>query len=535
MRKSLLILLGCIMAFSLSCQKNDKPSKKNEQQLRINLNREPHSLDPRKGSDAMASMIHFMLFEGLTRLNPDLTTTPAQAESIDISEDRLTYIFHLRDCKWSDGTSVTSYDYEKTWKDCLDPRFIAPDAYLLYPIKNAELAKRGEVPISEVGIASPDPKTLVVTLLKPTPHFLQVVASGSLLPINQTQEAQCPNWAADATEHFVSNGPFKLVEWQHNNELSLIKNPLYRNAGQVKLDNIQISIVDNEMASLHMYATGYFDIIGPPLSNFPVASIADLTKKNLIRIVPVAGTKFTVFNTRQFPFTNVNMRKAFGYAINRQKIIDNITQLQEPVAQCAVPPVLKENKFTQFYKDEDIKLARECFQKGLSELGIQARDLGNLTFTYFKSEVNVQIAQDLQQQWFEALGVKINIESVDFKTLHEKARSSNYSIMLFAWLADCYDPMNILERMISKDNIRNYSKWENQEYNALLEKSNHAATPEERMQYMVQAEALMLDNMPITPIHHWNFAFLVQPYVKDFSVSPLGHIQFDKISIDPER
>ena len=140
---------------------------KREQNLRINLRVEPVSLDPRKGNDMVASQLHFMLFEGLLRLNPDMTLSPAQAHSYDLSADGKIYTFHLRDAKWSDGTPVTAYDFEKSWKSLLDITFYSPDAYLLYAVKNAKRAKMGEISLQEVGIHSKNAKTLVVELERP--------------------------------------------------------------------------------------------------------------------------------------------------------------------------------------------------------------------------------------------------------------------------------------------------------------------------------------------------------------------------------
>ena len=130
------------MCLFMSCSNIGPSMRKTEQNLKLSITREPVSLDPRKGNDMVTSQFHFMLFEGLLKLNPDLTLSPAQAKSYEISDDHKTYTFHLAETKWSDGTPVTAYDFEKCWKSMLNPVFPCPDAYLLYPIKNAKLAKK---------------------------------------------------------------------------------------------------------------------------------------------------------------------------------------------------------------------------------------------------------------------------------------------------------------------------------------------------------------------------------------------------------
>ncbi len=526
------LILGMLMIFSSACQRDELYPKKGEQRLRLNLKTEPPNLDPRKGSDMIATQIHFMLFEGLMRLEPDLSLTYAQAKSYEISADSKMYTFHLGDYKWSDGSPVTAYDFEQTWKDLLDPTFSAPDAYLLYPIKNAEAAKRNQAPLSSIGITAPDAKTLIVELEKPTPHFLKMTACSALLPVNQTRAKKSPNWAQEASKHFLCNGPFQLAAWKHHDEILVRKNPHYRNAHLVKLDSVQISMIDSEIAALHMYATGYFDILGPPLSPFPTASYHDLIQKDLLQLSSIAGSKFCVFNTKKPPFDNVHIRKAFSYAIHRQSIIDNITQLHELIATGAIPPVLKGGTAISYFPDHDVQLARAHFQQGLKELGLQTKDLESIPFTYWTNEMNNLIAQELQQQWLEALGVKIELQNVDFKTLQEKSKQASFSIALFAYVADYPDPMSILERFKYADNFRNHAKWSDPAYVQLLDRSEHAPSSEERLALLEKAEALFIDQMPIAPLFHWNYAFLVQPHVKGFCISPLGNIYFDTISLD---
>ncbi|HVW99391.1 MAG TPA: ABC transporter substrate-binding protein, partial [Candidatus Babeliaceae bacterium] len=176
-----------ILTLLASCGKPEAPSKKLHI-LRMNVNREPVSMDPRQGSEYVSSTLHFMLFEGLMRLNPDGSLTPAQAKSVEISDDRKTYTFHLRDTKWSDGTPVTAYDFEKAWKKILSPHFAAPSASLLYAIRNAEKAKRGTISLEDVGIHSTDPRTLIVELESPTPYFLSLVSFCVFFPVKQTAD-----------------------------------------------------------------------------------------------------------------------------------------------------------------------------------------------------------------------------------------------------------------------------------------------------------------------------------------------------------
>lgn len=530
--KPWLIFFGAVMCAIMSCHRVGPRPEKSDQNLKFSLMKDPLSLDPRIGNETVATQLHFMLFEGLLKLNPDMSLSPAQAKSYEISEDRKTYTFHLDDSKWSDGSAVTAYDFERSWKSLLDPNFPCPDAYLLYSIKNAEAVKKGEIPIDEVGISVTDPKTLVVELGAPSPYFLQIVACSVLLPVNL--KSKDPNWA-QSPKHFISNGPFTLKQWRFNQEIVLDKNLHYLRAAEVKLNRITAEIIPRELAALHMYASGHFDLVGAPLSLFPTILHEDLEKKKLASVYPVAMTKFLAFNTSAFPFNNANMRRAFAYAINRKAIVENITQLQEKEALNLVPPILIPGHETTLFADDDAVKARECFKKGLEELKIQPKDLLNIPFMYVASELNHLLAQELQERWFKVFGVRIAIEGIDFKTLHERSKAGKYAIGIFVWLADYGDPMNILERFQDRTNHRNYSKWQNEEYNTLIKKMLSASSRQEYLEKVKEAEDFLIDEMPVTGLFHDNFVFLIHPYVRGFAVSPLGHIYFERLSIDSAK
>jgi oligopeptide transport system substrate-binding protein len=517
-----LIAFGFFTFFLPGCKSMSSLKTKKEQNLRINLRKEPTSLDPRKGSDMSDSQFHFMLFEGLLRLNPDMTLSLAQAASYTISPDGKIYTFHLKDSKWSDGKEVTAHDFEKSWKSILDPTFACRDAYLLYTVKHARAAKKGEIPLNDVGIHANDAKTLIVELEAPSPHFLQIVASPVLLPF--------PSHCA-STSQFASNGPFKLKEWKFNREIIFEKNPTYLRANEVKLNHIFVEMIDREMSVLHMYTSGHFDLVGTPLSLFPAMLRQDLEKKKLLTIFPVAGTKFLSFNTARFPFHNVNIRRAFAYAINRTAIVEHITQLQEKAALNLIPPALLSQEAIPLFKDADHLKAQECLRKGLEELALEPRNLKDLPFIYVSNETNHTIAQQLQNDWLEVLGIQVSLEQTEFNLLHERSKKGEFAIGIFAWIAEYGDPMNILERFEDKTTHRNYSKWQHTGFNQLLTDAKNASSRDEYLRNLSAAESLLIDEMPLTGLYHDNFTFLIQPHVQGFAISPLGHIYFDKISL----
>ncbi len=523
----------CILA-ACSQKKTEQTNRINT--LRLNIPAEPPTLDPRKGGDIVSSCMQFMLFEGLTSLNPDSSTTPTQAESIDISADKTVYTFHIRrNANWSDGSPVTSYDFEKSWKDILSPSFPSPNAHLLYPIKNAEKIKKGELPLSSLGLNCPDPKTLVVTLEMPTPYFLQITAFCVLFPVHKSNDSSHPEWAQNDGPYFISNGPFKMLKWRHSDELCLEKNPHYWNNEKTQFSGVNISMIGNEMTALNMYENGDLDMVGMPFSPLPLDAVKDLANRDVLQTRPLGGSTVAFFNMNKFPFNNLNIRKGFSLALNRESIIKNITQMNETVALGMIPPVLKANRTTEFYQDQDTKNAQLCFEEGLKQLNISKEELSHLIFYYPNGEFYHKIAQAMQDQWLTTLGIRVRIEALEQKVLLDKMSKKAFDFSLFYWCAQYDDPMNIFERFKIKGNVKNYSGWENSEYQKLLIASCYEDKKDLRLDILEKAEKIIMDDMPFIPVYHWSFGFLKKDYLSDVYISPIGDIHIEKIKIDGSK
>lgn len=536
MKQILTFFIGTVILIGLtSCQKPIRIGMPSQQQcIRLNIKGEPATLDPRKGGDVISSHMHFLLFEGLVRLNEDGSISASQAESYTISADGLVYTFHLRNACWSNGTPVTAHDFEKSWKDILTPNFPSVNAHLLYPIKNAESVKQGKLPIHSVGIEAPDARTLIVTLEQPTPYFLDLVSFCVFFPVNSTIDGQNPHWANDAGSHFTSNGPFILRRWQHNDELIVERNPHYWNPSRVIPDQIHFSMIDNETTAFNMFESGALDMIGEPLCPLPVDAIPTLKKNNLLCTHPSAETTIITFNVTQPPFHNAKIRKAFGYAINRADIVHNITQCNEQIATNAIPPILKCNRTRDFFTDNDVMEARRLLEEGMRELKMTRADFQKITLHYSSSDLNHRIVQAIQQQWAETLGVSIQLANLDFKVLMYKLTKRDFAMAQIYWAAQYNDQMNILERFKYKENAKNYSHWENKDFIRLLDESFYQ-TGEERLATLEKAEAIFLDEMPIAPIYHWDVAFMKQNALENVKLTSIGDIVFENLKISQQR
>ena len=321
MKKKIFLLILTVFSLLLFLFTKPQPPCKTAHVLHLNIKEEPKTMDPRKGGEHYSSQMHFLFFEGLVKLYPDRSIKLAQAKSYDVSEDNLIYTFHLRDTVWSNNTPVTAYDFEQSWKDILKPDFPSMNAQLFSPIKNADAAKIGLVSLSEVGIKAIDAKTLVITLEKPTPYLLKLLAFCVFSPVNIENDRRNPNWMYDAGPNFLCNGPFLLEKWDHENQIIAKYNPNYRKTEDVHTSKIIFNVVQKDDITLEMFEKGLVDMIGDCLTSIPLEAIPALEKKWAIHRAPRTSSMIIAFNTDKAPFNHPKIRRAFGLAINREELI----------------------------------------------------------------------------------------------------------------------------------------------------------------------------------------------------------------------
>ena len=523
------LLIGCVALALIGCGSNANIPK---QVLRINFQTDPPALDPRKGGDMTSAMMHYLLFEGLTRLTPDGPTQPGVAKTIDISDDKLTYTFHLRKTNWSDGSPLTAHDFVYTWKAILNPNFPSFNAHLLFPIKNAKEAKRGHVSLDKVGIYAHDDQTLVVTLQDPTPYFLELTAFTALYPVNKQTAETDNHWAEGSSKQFVGNGPFRLVKWQHCNNLKLERNPHYWDSHKIHLDEVKVSIIENEHTALQLFEKGKLDVLGAGYTHIPCDATDKFKKLGLLKDYPVPATTACTFNLKRSPFNNIHIRKALSLSIDRESIVSNITKLSETPAYSLLHPVLK--TWPEQKSNQDISV-NELFEKGLRELGLNVKELPVLQLVYSNTDLNHQIAQSLQHQWKEQFGLNVVLAGSESKVYFSKLIHHNFDIGLFAMRAQYIDATSILERFKYLENQKNYPGWFNERFVEILDTQMYASTQQERAQMLQEAEKLVLDEVPIAPIFHWRYSFMHQPFVKNIYISPTGHIVLQWAKIVDEK
>jgi oligopeptide transport system substrate-binding protein len=536
-KKQLSLMVSLLLVFSLllaACGGDNKQAEEGgesgnapAQELSVNINTEPFSLNPSLANDSTSSSVLLQTFEGLTRIDQNGESQMAMAKSHEVSDDLKTYTFKIReDAVWSNGDPVTAQDFEYAWKWVLDPASEAQYAYQLYYIKNAQAVKEGNVSMDELGVKVVDEKTLEVELENPTPYFLELTAFYTYFPVNSTIAKDNAEWATDAGENYTSNGPFTMTSWEHNDKIVLEKNENYWDKDAVKLDKIELIMINDPNTELSMYENDELDWAGKPTGQLPLEAIPALKDSGELQIEPIAGTYWYKFNTEQKPFNNKKIRQAFAYAIDRQSIVDNITKGGEVPAMAAVPPTMFEENEKGYFKDGDLETAKKLLEEGLAEEGYaSAADLPSITLSYNTNEAHAKIAQAIQDMWKKNLGVDVALDNAEWAVYIDKLHNGDYQIGRMGWLGDFNDPINFLE-LYKEQGGNNDTRWTNEEFKNLLNQSATETDSEKRLDLLKQAEEILIDEMPIAPIYFYTNTYVHKDNLKDVVISGLGDVQF---------
>ncbi|MCH9611896.1 MAG: Oligopeptide-binding protein OppA [Chlamydiia bacterium] len=515
----LFLLLG--VAFCLPSCTQQKRAKNT---LRLNLAVEPATLDFRKAADYSTVCLDFLIYEGITRATPESMGSLAIAEKVEISNDNKTYTFYLKDAKYSDGTPISSYDFKYAWETSLDSQFPCPSAFLFYPIKNAKEVKLAKEVKENLGLSCPDSKTLVVSLEAPTPYLLQLISFINFCPMPM-------HWKdKDGSAFPPTSGAFYVESWKDGDQVVLRKNPHYWDAENVHLEEVHISFINDDMTALSLFQNGDLDLLGNPFSNIPLDAIEHLKKTSDLHSAPIAASTICTFNLENPTFANKNIRKALALAINRRAIVENICQLNETPALNIIPPVMWDRQ-EQYFADYDRESANQFLELGLKELGL-TRDTLNLSLIYGMTNVYPKIALALQACWKEVLGIHVGIEGFEYKIFMDKLNRRDYQIAECIWIAQYHDPMNIFERFEHPTNTKNYPGFSNENYRQLVQASLLAQSEEERFSMLSEAEKILIEEMPITVLYHWNKAYLANDSVKNLRSTPGGGFCLNELIVE---
>jgi len=535
---SLLVMLALLFSIT-ACAKQEPasdpgnapsgetPSEEVANILKVQVDVEVASMDPQIATDGTSFEVMGAVTEGLYSVDAAGAPILAMAESVDKSEDGLSYTFHLRDANWTNGTPVTADDFVFAWKRLVDPKTASEYAFIaeIAGIKNAAAIIAGDVSVDEIGAVAEDEKTLVVTLDFPVSYFESLMSFNSFFPVNEAFFTEKGDLFGTSPETILANGPFKMAAYEPAaTTIELVKNDDYWDADAVKVDGIEYQVVKEAQQTMLAYQNGDIDVAtlaGEQVEQFK----ADPEFHNV-----VAGYLWYISpNQTVFGLENVNLRKAIALSYDKAAIANNILKDGSIPADFAVPELLATGPDGKDYRETadtylstDKAKAVEYFDAAKAELGVDAFEYSIIVED---TESAQNVAQFIQSEIQTTLpGMTITIETMPKKNRVERMQEGDFVLGLTRWGPDYADPMTYLD-MWTTGSPNNYGFWSNSEYDAIIQSAKDgelALDLEARWEGLKEAEAIVMDEAVIFPVYQKGNAVMIKSGVSGIEFHSVG-------------
>jgi oligopeptide transport system substrate-binding protein len=524
-KRAIALALVVLMVFPLlfggfSLPKSAKTS------ISVVVGSEPATLDPGLSETVDGGIYVLHSFEGLTRVSKDKKTIPGVAYKWEISKDLLTYTFHLRTSKWSDGKTVKAQDFEYAWKRALDPKMASTYAFQLFYIKGAPEYNQGKGSVNDVSVKAIDDKTLKVTLSAPCNYFLDLVRTPTFMPVRKDIIEKYGSKWTQSPKTYIGNGTYVMSRWTHNSELVLTKSSTYWDKGSVLIKDLRFKLTDDDAACLNAFETGSLDLVDQLI---PQAELGNLIAKGKVKTYPMVGTYYYYFNNKVKPFDDVKVRKALSLAIDRNYIVKNVTKGGQSPAVGLVPNGLI--GYQKTFREETVPYLKPTAQvaeakKLLAEAGYpDGKGFPEIELFYNTSSNHKAVAEAITEQWKKNLGITIKPANVEWKVLSEKTTQMDYQVARMGWIGDYNDPMTFLD-MFKSDSTQNKIGFANKNYDAYVTAAQKSGNQKVRMDNMRKAENALMSEMALMPIYFYTFPIMENSKLKGHIVDPLGFIYF---------
>ena len=484
------------------------------------------SMDTGLATDGTSFEAIAATIEGLYRLDADGNAVEGIAESTDVSEDGLTYTFHLRDANWSDGTPVTANDFVFAWRRLANPDTASEYAYMIgvAGIKNAEAVIAGEADPSTLGVSAADDKTLVVELEYAVPFFYQLMAFPSFYPIKEEFYNQYGDQYALTKDALLANGPFKMVEWEQGAGYEMVKNEDYYAADEIKIDELNFQLIKDAQSAMVAFEQGsvdYVKLTGELVEQYQGSEEFTLTLGGYLW--------YLCPNVTVDGLDNQNLRLALALAYDKQQIADYVLKDGSIAANFAVPVKLAVGpdgkdfrETTDEYLVTDKELAKEYFEKAKAETG---EDTFTFELVFEDTEASKKVAEFIKAEVETTLqGMTIELKQQPKKARLQLMQDRDFEIGLHRWGPDYADPMTYLDMWLTGASY-NYQGWSNAEYDALIESASKGELTkdlEARWEALKQAEAIALNEAALMPVYQTGSAVMIRKGVTGFEFHSVG-------------
>ena len=533
-RYSVYFVHSVLILLCLGCTKRETLVEQGirEHVLHRGLAADLSGLDPHLITGLPEINVASALFEGLVSEDPsDGHPVPGVAERWETSPDGLTWTFHLRpNARWSNGDPVTAQDFAGSIRRVLTPSLGADNAALLFVLANAEAWYRGELAdFSRVGVEALDARTLRLTLAHPAPYLPTLLSHPIWYPVclpvlekagGATQRGT--NWTEPAT--LVGNGPFVLKAARRGEVIIVDKSPTYWDAAAVRLNSIHFHPADDRESEERAFRAGQLHLT----EALPVSKVDAYKREQpgVLKISPFLDTYFYRLNTTRPGLDRKEVRQALSLALDRRAIAEKIIRGGQQPARSFTPPGLA-NYIPPDSLPENLARAKQLLAaagypegKGLPPLEIMINNSGN----------HRVIAEAVQQMWLR-LGVQVQINNMEMSSIFAKRRALDYSVLRSEWVADFADPKSFLD-VFRGGSSNNHTGWTNPAYDALLHAADHTTDTAARAMLLQQAEAVLLDELPIIPLYYFTTVRLVHPAVRGWHPLPLDRHPYKHVWLE---
>jgi oligopeptide transport system substrate-binding protein len=493
------------------------------------------SLDPNLAIGQPDHYVITTLFEGLVgpaEDDPD-KTAPGVALSWH-SEDFVHWTFKLNPkASWSDGVPITAADFLYAWQRILSPALAADYANMLYLLKGGEAFHRGDTKdFSAVGVQAPDAHTLEIELVGPAPFFPGMLKHYSWFPVPKhaiekfgTMTQRDTLWARPG--NLVCNGPFTLKEWRINHFISVEKNPRYWDADKVALREIRFFPIENYEAEERIFLDGQLHVTYTvPLAKIPQYRAS---RPPYFYQSPELATEFYRCNVIRPPMDNPKIRHALALSVDRVALVDQVIRSGHLAATGFVPP----RSHPDYPPLERLRFDPAEARRLLAEAGFPGgRGFRKVEILTNTSPSARTVAEFFQESWKKHLGIEVGILQQEWQVYLDSQRNLNYDICRAGWVGDYIDPYTFVG-CFESDSGNNNTGWKNARYDELLLASSRERDPAARLQYMRDAENLLLDEMPIIPVFWRMNSHLIRPEVINWKLSVSSHRCYKAIRLGP--
>lgn len=553
--------------------------------LIIHNGAEVQSLDPSIMRGVPEHRVALAIFEGLCGYDPKtLEPVPGVAEKWDVSPDGKTYTFHLRATTWSNGDPVTAGDFVYAWKRILKPETAADYAHMvahhvkggrayhewalaegalqmfegarveeknrkktlsdlrgacgdqvarlakIQPLNDAERATLAEFAdaarsrptpsLDDIGIRAIDDRTFELTMEHVAPYILTLQGHYAFFPLpRKVVEAHGDQWTRP--ENIACNGPYRVRAHEVGSHLLLEKNPTYWDAANVPEGFVKFLPVEESGTAFRMYEDNQIHWI----TDVPRDFVKTLMKRPDYFSDTFYASYYYAFDVTKPALNKREVRLALSYAVDRQAIVENITQSGEQAAGTLVPPGVP-----GYPAPEGHRFDPEEARRLLAAAGYPGgAGFPKIDIVYNTLESHKKIAAAIQQMWKEHLHIEVDLKNQEWGTYLDTMSRIDFQVIRRGWVGDYMDPNTFLELMVTGGGNNN-TNWGNKEYDRLiLEAAASEPDSQKRFELMAKAEKIMLDEAPILPLYFYVSHNMVKPEVQGFhdtllDVHPLHRI-----------